>query len=77
MPDERPKLPIGPPHGGDNEDGFCCGYQTIDTKFIAENQGRYRNATRWFVEGNWQCHIMDHHKGTLTPTPIKESDEQL
>lgn len=71
----RPKIPVGPPHGGELRDGYCCGHRTIDVKSVIENRGQHKSVNRWFVEGEWQCHIMEHHHGTLVPTPIQEEPD--
>lgn len=67
---EKPKVPEGPPHGGPDADGYCCGHRTHDNKHVVENRGRHNSFMRWFVEGKWQCHVREDHNGTLVPTPI-------
>lgn len=67
---ERPAIPEGPPHGGPEGDGFCCGVKTHDDKYAEENRGQHHSLFRWYVEGVWQCHVREDHHGKLLPTPI-------
>jgi hypothetical protein len=68
-----PNAPVtltGPPWGGPQEEGYCCGARVYERRMLEENRGQHRSVHKQFVVGDWQCHVTRDHRGTLRPWPL-------